>query len=265
MKPTTKVAALFFAAALLSLSSLQLAAATDIDNSNAEEGEEAEDNASNPLAKVRNTDLRVQYYELDDNNDSERINYEVNGSVMATPQLKIKYEAHYWDTDITGRSEQGMEKVSLKGIYLGKDQRSGSLGYRTAIGLEWVKDFDNDDKGIGGGSDLISPFIGLSLQFESGLVLVPLVQHFVEYSGDEVNTTAFRLIGIKAFEGGYWLKLDAKVPVDWENDNEIPANAELQWGKMFNPAFGVFADGFVGVGDDKPYDWGVGLGARFVY
>jgi hypothetical protein len=258
---TIKKAALFLAVTLFYLSSIQLVAANDM----SDEGDVAEENASNPLSKTRNTDLRVQYYELDDKNDSERINYEFNGAVMATSQLKIKYEAHYWDTDITGRSEQGMEKVTLKGIYFGKDRRSGSLEYRPAIGLELVKDFDNDDKGIGGGSDLISPFIGLSLQFESGLVLVPLVQHFVEYSGDEVNTTAFRLIGIKAFDGGYWLKLDAKVPVDWENDNEIPANAELQFGKMFNPAFGAYVDGFAGVGDDKPYVWGVGAGVRFVY
>jgi hypothetical protein len=256
-----KKTAVFLAVIVFSLSSIGLIAETDM----SDEGDEAEDNASNPLSKTRNTDLRVQYYELDDKNDSERINYQVDGAFMATSNLKIKYEAHYWDTDVTGRSEQGMEKFSLKGIYFGKDQRSGSLEYRSAIGLEWVKDFDNDDKGIGGGSDLISPFIGVSLQFESGLVLVPLVQHFVEYSGDDVNTTAFRLIGIKAYDGGYWLKLDAKVPVDWENDNEIPANAELQFGKMFNPAFGAYLDGFAGVGDDKPYVWGVGAGVRFVY
>ena len=31
-----------------------------------------------------------------------------------------------------------------------------------------------------------------------------------------------------------WLKLDAKVPIDWENDQAVPANAELQFGKNIN-------------------------------
>ena len=87
----------------------------------------------------------------------------------------------------------------------------------------------------------------------------------MEYSGNTVNTTAFRLIGLQPLPNRYWLKLDAKVPVDWENDEEIPANAELQFGKMFNPSIGAYLDGFVGVGDDKPYQWGLGAGVRFVY
>jgi hypothetical protein len=62
-----------------------------------------------------------------------------------------------------------------------------------------------------------------------------------------------------------WLKLDAKVPIDWENDQEIPAVAELQFGKSINKIVGVYVDGLVGIGTDRPYDWGVGLGVRFNY
>ena len=50
-------------------------------------------------------------------------------------------------------------------------------------------------------------------------------------------------------------------------DPEIIAfiNNEMQLGKMFTPAFGTYLDGLFGVGGDKPYDWGVGVGARFNY
>jgi hypothetical protein len=34
---------------------------------------------------------------------------------------------------------------------------------------------------------------------------------------------------------------------------------------MFTRAFGLYMDGLVGVGGDKPYDWGVGVGMRFNY
>jgi hypothetical protein len=29
------------------------------------------------------------------------------------------------------------------------------------------------------------------------------------------------------------------------------------------PSFGVYADGLLGIGGDRPYDWGVGVGVRF--
>ena len=96
-------------------------------------------------------------------------------------------------------------------------------------------------------------------------MLVPLLQHFVEYDGPDVNTTAFRLIGIQSLPNKIWGKLDAKVPVDWENDNEIPATVEMQLGKIFTPAFGAYMDGLVGIGGHKPYEWGVGVGMRFNY
>jgi len=52
-------------------------------------------------------------------------------------------------------------------------------------------------------------------------VLIPLVQQFLSYSGEDVNTTAFRLIAIKPLPGKMWTKLDAKVPIDWEHDEAV--------------------------------------------
>ena len=34
---------------------------------------------------------------------------------------------------------------------------------------------------------------------------------------------------------------------------------------MVIPKIGAYADGLVGIGGDKPYEWGVGLGLRFMY
>jgi hypothetical protein len=95
-------------------------------------------------------------------------------------------------------------------------------------------------------------------------VLVPLVQHFVEYDGPAVNSTAFRLIAIQSLANDSWGKLDTKVPVDWENDT-VSATVEAQLGKTFSESFGTYVDGLVGIGGDRPYDWGVGVGARFNY
>lgn len=65
----------------------------------AQENVEPDENASNPLSKGRNTDLRVQYYDLGD--DANRRSYNVEGATMLAPQLKLKYEACYWNTKVT--------------------------------------------------------------------------------------------------------------------------------------------------------------------
>jgi len=222
------------------------------------------ENASNPLAAVNNTDIRLQYFDLD---GPERYDFSVaDGSYMLTPKLKLKYELHYWDTDVTGSSESDWESFHLKPIYFPEKWVGewGAWKYKTAVGGELIIDAGNEEQGIGSGSDQIAPLVGLAL-VKGDTVLVPLVQHFWDYDGPDVNQTAFRLIAIQSLPNGFWGKLDAKVPVDWENDNAIPATAEVQLGKMFTPSFGLYMDGLVGVGNDRPYDWGVGVGMRFNY
>jgi len=71
-------------------------------------------NASNPLAAVNNTDIRWQHFDLD---GPERNDYYLDGAYMLTPKLKLKYEFHYWDTDVTGESESDWESLILKPIY----------------------------------------------------------------------------------------------------------------------------------------------------
>ena len=96
------------------------------------------------------------------------------------------------------------------------------------------------------------------------LTLIPLLQHYAEYSGDDISVTAGRLIGLYKFSGGYWGKLDAKLPYDW-NDEEVSSIVEVQIGRMFTPGFGLYLEGLAGIGDDRSYNWGAGLGLRFVY
>ncbi len=225
-----------------------------------------EENASNPLAAVNNTDVRLQYFDLGES-DFERWDFWVaDGAYMLTPKLKLKYELHYWKTDVTGSDESELESLHLKPIYFPEAMigKMGEWKYKVAIGAEVIVDFGHEDKGIGSGSDQIAPLVGLAL-VRGDTVLVPLVQHFVEYDGPEVNKTAFRMIAIQSFEDNIWGKIDAKIPIDWENDNEIPATFEVQVGKMYSPSSGTYADALFGIGSDRPYDWGVGVGVRFNY
>jgi hypothetical protein len=239
---------------------LVLIVSTDFGNAYGEDGP----NASDPLAAVTNTDLRAQYFDLD---GPKRRDYYVDGAAMVNPKLKLKYELHYWNTDVTGSGESDWSSFNLKPIYFpeGVIGQIGDWKYKLAVGAEWIVDFGHEDQGIGSGSDQIAPLAGFALS-RGDTIMIPLVQHFTEYSGPDVNTTAFRLIVLQAFPDHHmWLKFDNKVPVDWENDNEIPASVEVQLGKNYSPGFATYVDGLFGVGGDRNYDWGVGLGIRFNY
>ncbi len=223
--------------------------------------ESGEENASNPLAKVKNTDLRYQYLDMDASHVNDVF---IDGAFMALDSLKIKYELHYWETDITGNSENNLESATLKAIYFPTEGAWGEVNYRVAVGLDWIVDLGEQEKGIGSGSDQLGPFAGLALGVGDA-TWIPLIQQFLNYNGETINTTAFRLIALKPLPNKMWLKLDAKAPVDWEHDNEIAANAELQLGKSINKNVGLYIDGLIGIGTDRPYDWGLGAGIRFNY
>ncbi len=146
---------------------------------------------------------------------------------MLRPTIKLKYELHYWDTDVTGQGENDWESLVIKPIFFVKDGVANDMKYRVAVGFDWVHDFDNKDKGIGGGSSTIAPFAGLALGVSEKTTFIPLIQHYLSYDGDDVNQTAVRFICMQKLPQMMWLKLDAKLPVDWENDEAIPASAEL--------------------------------------
>jgi len=118
------------------------------------------ENASNPLAKVKNTDLRWQYVDRDDGRVNDLF---IDGAFMANDKLKIKYELHYWETNVTGSSENDWESITLKGIYFPTEGIRGKLKYRIALGLDWIVDMGNQDKGIGSGADQLAPFAGIAL------------------------------------------------------------------------------------------------------
>jgi hypothetical protein len=224
------------------------------------------DNASNPLAAVNNTDLRLQYFDL---GETYLTDAWLDGAYMLNPKVKLKYEVHYWTSDMTGKRQSNLESLHLKAIWFPTQGEWGSWQYKPSIGLEWIKGWGNDDlvigyRSIGSSADQLGPFVGLSL-VKGDTVLVPLLQHFVSYDGPKVNMTAARLIAIQSLANNYWGKLDLILPVDWENDKANPATAEVQLGKMFSQSFGVYMDVLSGVGADKPYEWGVGVGVRFNY
>ena len=118
-------------------------------------------------------------------------------------------------------------------------------------------------KPVWGPSNLISPLFGVSFS-KGNTTLVPLVQHYLELSGDEdVSVTGFRFIAIQKFGEVNWTKADIIAPYDWNNEL-VPGTIEVELGRMITPTFGIYASGLAGFADSS-LDWGASLNVRFVY
>lgn len=224
----------------------------------------ADENASNPLAATSNTDIRLQSFDL--GGSADRQDLFIDGAFMLRDNLKIKYELHYNSTDATGTRYNGFEQALVKVIYFPSEKRlNDTWSMRTAIGIDWAVDLGDTAKGIGSGSDTLAPFGGAAFANTStGLTLIPLIQHFESYNGNDVSMTAARLIALQPFAEKYWAKLDLIVPYDWVND-AVPATAEVQIGYNVSRKIAIYGDILVGLGNDRPYDSGVGLGLRFKF
>ena len=163
-----------------------------------------------------------------------------------------------------GQSENDWGTLNLKPIFFIKDTKlSETWAMRLATGFEWFLDFDNQEKGIGTGSDAIGPLLGTALMnLKSKTVLIPLLQHNESYENSALSQTIFRLIALQPLPDGYWLKLDAKVPYDW-NNYSWPVNSEFEAGKMLTQSMGVYIKGLAGFGGDRPFDYGTVAALRF--
>ncbi len=217
---------------------------------------------SNPLAAVSKVDFIWQYFDLTSGRDVHDFN--AKGSTMLHPRVKLNLELHYWATDVTGSNERDWESLSIKPIWFVHDRPLGETwGFRLAAGAEYIVDFNHLRQGIGMGSDQFGPLVGFAfMNRETKTVLIPLIQHFEDVgSGAEISTTALRVIALQPLPGAFWAKADAKFPRDWEQ-NEWPANGELEFGKMFTPNVGLFTQGLAGLGGERPYDWGTALRLR---
>jgi len=209
----------------------------------AEEGGGA--NASDPTAAVNYVDFRFQAFDLDGSADRDR--YAVEGTYILTPEHKLTFEINYWDTDITGEDESGLESLKGKYINLQPKMLSGGLKYKLAIGAEVILDQGDVDEGIGGGTDSIAPLFGAGWLLSERHFLITLVQYFHSFSEDDgaekVRITGPRLIWIyKTPEISGWLKVDDKFSINHEDDNHTSNILEIQLGRMFTPSIGGYVE-----------------------
>ena len=225
--------------------------------------------ASDPTASVNFQDIRYRYFDLEDSNHKN--SFEAEGSYVFNPRLKLTHKLIGVETDVTGKSEADFSELSLKPIFL-TPMRPFGINAKLALGVEWVKDLGNFDKGTGSGTDQIAPLAGIGwLPTEKDFVIT-LVQYFHSYDEDsgapEVNKTGPRLIYIRSLPSiKGWAKIDFKGVIDHEDGDDFTETMELQLGKMITPTVGIYGELLLGdtVFDTNAYEIGGGVALRIVF
>ena len=77
----------------------------------------------------------------------------MEGAYIITEENKVTYELNYWDTNITGQDESGLESFKMKYINLRPKMLSGALKYKLAVGVEIIHGLGEVSEGIGSGTD----------------------------------------------------------------------------------------------------------------
>lgn len=226
--------------------------------------------ASNPTAAVNYQDARYRYFDLD--RGADKHSFETEGAYVFHPRFKVTNELRYVNTDRSGKSEQDFEELKLKGIHL-TDIEPFGIKAKLALGVEWLKDLGDFEKGTGTGADNIAPLAGIGWIPDDKNFIITLVQYFHSYDTDsaleeDVRVTAPRVIWIRKIPGiGGWFKADLKMTIDHEDDENFDQIVELQLGKMLSPRIGIYGELLLGddVLDSSAYNVGGALAVRFMY
>jgi hypothetical protein len=141
-----------------------------------------------------------------------------------------------------------------------------------AAGLEATFDLATNDY-LGAGKTLLLPqlFFVFPSALGKGSLFAPGFQYVFDVGGDparaDVSRTQIDLYFVWLLaKGKFWLIVDPQVVLDHEEKTE-PALLEVEWGYMVAQSAGVstYVRPGVGIGTDRPYDWNIEVGLKFVW
>ena len=141
-----------------------------------------------------------------------------------------------------------------------------------APGLEAFFDTASNDA-LGEGKTSLGPVVFAVFPGILGgrSLFAPGYQYIFSVSGDDARPDIRRsqidlyFVWLLA-QGKNWLIVDPQIVLDHENDKDL-GTVEAEWGFMIAPSVGTsgYLRPGVGVGADRPYDWNLEIGLKFVW
>ena len=165
--------------------------------------------------------------------------------------------------------ESGLGDVNARALmvpYLNKED-----GTALAVGLEvflptTAEDVLGEDKYSLGPQVFAVKFLPFGIK---GSLVSPAVQQVVSVAGEndrrDVNRTQFDLFLLKQSDDKRkYVLLDPQYIIDWDNDTEF-GFVEAEAGYVFESGVSFFARPGLGYGGDKPFDYNVEFGIKYIF
>jgi hypothetical protein len=182
-------------------------------------------------------------------------------------RLNLRTKLPIVATDIAGDGDFGIGDLSLRLNWLAHvDQQKGIL-----LGFDSKIPTATDDV-LGGEKWVISPLITYAWFINKNTIFAPSYQHDFSFAGDDdradVNQSVFDLYFVfTSDDKKQFIQVDPQIILDWENDKEqfiFKTTFGQRVGSLWGGAVNFTVAPSVGIGNDRPYDWGVEVGLTVV-
>jgi len=187
---------------------------------------------------------------------------------FADGKMNLRLTVPLVATDRAGDGDFGLGDIGLRYNWLAQADKKGAW----LLGTELFADSATKDV-LGRGKWIVAPIVTKAFFLTKDLIFAPTYQHNISFAGDSdrkrVNESVLDFYFVMTAEDKRsWFIADPTVVVDWENETNIPATLEVEYGRVVGSLFGGAASLYVrpgvGIGQDRPYDWNIEIGLKVI-
>jgi len=184
-------------------------------------------------------------------------------------RIRVPYQSLNFTSAGLPIDEIGLGDINMR--LLTVPYLNAETGQALALGVEAWFPTASDDL-LGKDNVVIGPQVFYAFFNPFGIDkagLFPGYQHAFSVGGknraDDVHESRFDLFFLKQWpEQQVYLLLNPQYVVDWRNDKQGGV-ADAEFGYVFKSGFGVYGRPGIGFGVDKPLNWNLEVGIKYVY
>ncbi len=232
-------------------------------------GQEDDNTGTNPVNFTYDFSMSMEMNSLEGENSFTKTIFTY--SVPLNQSISFRYRGYKVDMSFgsgpSASTTSGFGDMDTRLLWVPKVTQKGAL----AIGLEAT--FSTASQPIlGSGKTTLGPqaFLVFFNPFGiKGSILAPAYQYTFDIGGDDDRSDISRS-GIDVFfvvvapSKKRWVNINATAVIDHENDEEY-GTIKANYGQlMFGPISSFIKPG-IGIGNDRPYEWNIEFGFKFIW
>ncbi len=232
----------------------------------------ADKSGTNPINFTNDLRLYYEYQNLAGGGDGHLVTFEARTPIL-DGKVQVRVRVPYRSLDFLAGpariSKSGLGDVNAR--LLTVPYLNPRRGIAIAVGLEAFFPTASEDV-LGEGKFSLGPqvFVVKFAPFGiKGSLIAPAVQQVISIAGEgdraDVNRTQMDLFVLKQSDDKKtYVLLDPQYVLDWENDTEFGL-IEAEAGYVLDSGVSFYARPGVGFGGDKPLDYNVEVGTKYIF